>query len=53
VHRVTVTARHGNRVQVQALEAVDGTPIIDVKAVLDAEDREAATAGPAGRAQPS
>jgi tRNA-Thr(GGU) m(6)t(6)A37 methyltransferase TsaA len=39
VHRVTVTARQGNRVQVQALEAVDGTPIIDVKAVLDAADR--------------
>ncbi len=39
LHRVTVSAREGNRVQVQALEAVDGTPIIDVKAVLDAEDR--------------
>jgi tRNA-Thr(GGU) m(6)t(6)A37 methyltransferase TsaA len=39
LHRVTVTAREGNRVQVRALEAIDGTPIIDVKAVLDTEDR--------------
>jgi tRNA-Thr(GGU) m(6)t(6)A37 methyltransferase TsaA len=39
LHRVTVTARDGIRLRVQALEAVDGTPIIDVKAVLDAEDR--------------
>jgi tRNA-Thr(GGU) m(6)t(6)A37 methyltransferase TsaA len=38
LHRVTVTARDGIRLRVQALEAVDGTPIIDVKAVLDAED---------------
>ena len=39
LHRVTVTARDGNRVQVAALEALDGTPIIDVKAVLGEEDR--------------
>ena len=39
LHRVTVTAREDNRVQVQALEALDGTPIIDVKAVLGTEDR--------------
>src|SRR5262249_53725338 len=39
LHRVTVTARAGTRVQVQALEAIDGTPIIDVKAVLDTDDR--------------
>lgn len=39
LHRVTVTARDGNRVRVQSLEAIDGTPIIDVKAVLDAEGR--------------
>jgi tRNA-Thr(GGU) m(6)t(6)A37 methyltransferase TsaA len=39
LHRVTVTAREGNRLQVRELEALDGTPIIDVKAVLDAEDR--------------
>jgi tRNA (Thr-GGU) A37 N-methylase len=34
-----VTAREGNRVGVRALEAIDGTPIVDVKAVLDDEDR--------------
>jgi tRNA (Thr-GGU) A37 N-methylase len=34
-----VTAREGNRVEVRALEAIDGTPIVDVKAVLDDEDR--------------
>jgi tRNA-Thr(GGU) m(6)t(6)A37 methyltransferase TsaA len=39
LHRVTATAREGNRIEVQALEAIDGTPIVDVKAVLDAEDR--------------
>lgn len=39
LHRVTITAREGNRVRVDSLEAVDGTPIIDVKAVLDAEGR--------------
>ena len=39
LHRVTVTAREGNRVEVTALEAIDGTPIVDVKAVLDDQDR--------------
>jgi tRNA-Thr(GGU) m(6)t(6)A37 methyltransferase TsaA len=39
LHRVTVIAREGNRVQVNALEALDATPIIDVKAVLDPRDR--------------
>jgi tRNA-Thr(GGU) m(6)t(6)A37 methyltransferase TsaA len=39
LHRVTVTACDGLRLRVQALEALDGTPIIDVKAVLDAKDR--------------
>jgi tRNA-Thr(GGU) m(6)t(6)A37 methyltransferase TsaA len=39
LHRVTIIAREGNRLQVQALEALDGTPIIDVKAVLGAGDR--------------
>jgi tRNA-Thr(GGU) m(6)t(6)A37 methyltransferase TsaA len=39
VHRVTVTAREGTRVRVESLEAIDGTPIVDVKAVLGAGDR--------------
>jgi tRNA-Thr(GGU) m(6)t(6)A37 methyltransferase TsaA len=39
LHRVTVTARERTRIRVAALEAINGTPIIDVKAVLDAEVR--------------
>lgn len=34
LHRVTVTAVEGRRVQVEALEALDGTPIVDVKPLL-------------------
>jgi tRNA-Thr(GGU) m(6)t(6)A37 methyltransferase TsaA len=39
LHRVTVTARDGMRVRVESLEAINGTPIVDVKAVIDARDR--------------
>lgn len=35
LHRVTVTAVDGLRIEVDALEALDGTPVIDVKPVLD------------------
>jgi tRNA-Thr(GGU) m(6)t(6)A37 methyltransferase TsaA len=38
LHRVTVTERAGDRLRVDALEAIDGTPIVDVKPVLDARD---------------
>jgi len=34
LHRVTVCAVDRTRIQVQSLEAFDGTPIIDVKPVL-------------------
>jgi tRNA-Thr(GGU) m(6)t(6)A37 methyltransferase TsaA len=34
LHRVTVTAVDGTRVTVRALEALDGTPIVDVKPLL-------------------
>jgi tRNA-Thr(GGU) m(6)t(6)A37 methyltransferase TsaA len=34
LHRVTIAAIEGARVRVRDLEAVDGTPIIDVKPVL-------------------
>jgi len=34
LHRVTVVGIDGVRLRVQALEALDGTPIIDVKPVL-------------------
>ena len=34
LHRVRVIAVDGTRVQVADLEALDGTPIVDVKPVL-------------------
>jgi tRNA (Thr-GGU) A37 N-methylase len=34
LHRVTILAVDGLRVQVRNLEAIDGTPIVDVKPVL-------------------
>ena len=34
LHEVTVAAIDGRRVRVQPLEAVDGTPIVDVKTAL-------------------
>jgi tRNA-Thr(GGU) m(6)t(6)A37 methyltransferase TsaA len=36
LHRVRVLAVDGPRVRVADLEAIDGTPIVDVKPVLDA-----------------
>lgn len=39
IHRVAVVAITPPRVEVAALEAVDGTPIVDIKAVLDERDR--------------
>ncbi len=35
LHRVPVVAVDGLRIQVDGLEALDGTPVIDVKPVLD------------------
>jgi tRNA-Thr(GGU) m(6)t(6)A37 methyltransferase TsaA len=37
LHRVTVLELDGSRVRVEPLEAVDGTPIIDLKPVLTGE----------------
>jgi tRNA-Thr(GGU) m(6)t(6)A37 methyltransferase TsaA len=37
LHRVHVTAIDGRRVRVRNLEALDGTPIIDVKPILSAD----------------
>ena len=34
LHRVTVTARDGATVRVEPLEAVDGTPVVDLKIAL-------------------
>jgi len=36
LHRVTVCAIHDTRIQVRSLEALDGTPIIDLKPILNA-----------------
>jgi tRNA-Thr(GGU) m(6)t(6)A37 methyltransferase TsaA len=34
LHRVTIRAIDGNRLRVGPLEAIDGTPVIDIKPVL-------------------
>jgi tRNA-Thr(GGU) m(6)t(6)A37 methyltransferase TsaA len=34
LHRVTITEIEGTRVRVRSLEALDGTPIIDLKPIL-------------------
>lgn len=38
LHRVTILAVEGNRLRVQPFEAVDGTPVLDVKPVLGSAD---------------
>ena len=40
LHRVEVAAVDGSRILVRNLEAVDGTPIIDVKRVLSSDPSE-------------
>jgi tRNA-Thr(GGU) m(6)t(6)A37 methyltransferase TsaA len=40
LHRVEVLSIDGARIRVRNLEAVDGTPVLDVKPVLSAEIRE-------------
>jgi tRNA-Thr(GGU) m(6)t(6)A37 methyltransferase TsaA len=35
LHRVTIVSIDGTRVRVRNLEALDGTPVLDVKPVLD------------------
>jgi tRNA (Thr-GGU) A37 N-methylase len=35
LHRVTVRSIEGSRLRVGPLEAIDGTPIVDIKPVLD------------------
>ena len=37
LHRVEVEAIDGNRMRVRNLEAIDGTPIVDVKPVLSSD----------------
>jgi tRNA-Thr(GGU) m(6)t(6)A37 methyltransferase TsaA len=38
LHRVTVTRIDGTRLDVRPLEAIDGTPVVDIKPVLDRSD---------------
>ena len=40
LHRVRIAAIDGRRVQVQSLEAVDGTPVLDLKPVLSSDAGE-------------
>ena len=40
LHRVEITALDGRRVRVGSLEAIDGTPILDLKPVLSGEISE-------------
>lgn len=37
LHRVAIVAIESNRVQVRPLEAIDGTPVLDIKPVLGDE----------------
>ena len=37
LHRVTVRAIAGTRLRIGPIEAVDGTPVVDLKAVLDGD----------------
>jgi tRNA-Thr(GGU) m(6)t(6)A37 methyltransferase TsaA len=39
LHRIEIVAIDGPRFQVRNLEALDGTPVVDVKPVLDRLDR--------------
>jgi tRNA-Thr(GGU) m(6)t(6)A37 methyltransferase TsaA len=40
LHRVEVTAVEGTRLSVRHLEAIDGTPVLDIKPVLDRDWNE-------------
>ena len=38
VHRARIVARDGLRIEVDALEAIDGTPVVDVKPAIESPD---------------
>lgn len=40
LHEVTVTAVRGLEIDIEAIEAIDGTPVLDVKAVLAPDPRD-------------
>ena len=35
LHRACIVARDGLRIEVDAMEAIDGTPVVDVKPAID------------------
>jgi tRNA-Thr(GGU) m(6)t(6)A37 methyltransferase TsaA len=39
LHRVTVREIAGQQLCIGPMEAIDGTPVVDIKAVLDASER--------------
>ena len=39
LHRVTVREIAGHQLRIGPMEAIDGTPVVDIKAVLDANER--------------
>jgi tRNA-Thr(GGU) m(6)t(6)A37 methyltransferase TsaA len=39
LHRVRVQEIAGDRLRIGPMEAIDGTPVVDIKAVLDANER--------------
>jgi tRNA-Thr(GGU) m(6)t(6)A37 methyltransferase TsaA len=38
LHRATVREISGSRLRIGPIEAIDGTPVVDVKAILDRSD---------------
>jgi tRNA-Thr(GGU) m(6)t(6)A37 methyltransferase TsaA len=40
LHRVRIAATDGTRLRVRNLEAVDGTPVLDIKPVIDSDQRQ-------------
>jgi tRNA-Thr(GGU) m(6)t(6)A37 methyltransferase TsaA len=39
LHRVTIREIAGHQLRIGPMEAIDGTPVVDIKAVLDSRDR--------------
>jgi L-fuculose-phosphate aldolase len=45
LHRATIVAREDGRLRVHPLEAIDGTPLIDIKPVIPADQRPSTQPG--------
>lgn len=39
LHRVTIREIVGNRIKIGPIEAIDGTPVADIKPVIESDDR--------------